>query len=116
MSLQEQCRSFICWVHSVLDDREDVLLADNEELLVVDLELGACVLGVEDLLALLDVDLLALPVVEDPAGPDGEDRALLGLLLRGIRQDDPALRHFLTGRRLDDDTVAERPKLRASGS
>ena len=38
---------------SVLDDREDVLLADDEELLALDLELGAGVLGVEDLVASL---------------------------------------------------------------
>src|SRR3954471_19992335 len=80
---------------SVLDDREDVLLADDEELLVVDLELGPGVLRVQDRVALLDVDALALAVVEDPAGADGQDGALLGLLLGGVRQDDPALRHLL---------------------
>jgi len=32
-----------------LDDREDVLLADDEELLEIDLELGPGVLGVQDL-------------------------------------------------------------------
>ena len=58
---------------SVLDDREDVLLADDEELLALDLELGPGVLGVEDLVALLDVHGLALAVLEDPAGADGED-------------------------------------------
>ena len=50
-----------------VDDREDVLLADDEELLAVDLELGAGVLGVEDLVAVLDVHRLALAVVEDLA-------------------------------------------------
>ena len=38
---------------SALDDREDVLLADDEELLAVDLELGAGVLRVEDLVPTL---------------------------------------------------------------
>ena len=58
---------------SALDDREDVLLADDEEVLVVDLELGPGVLRVEDLVALLDVHRLALAVVEDAARADGED-------------------------------------------
>src|SRR5262245_24065518 len=93
------------------DDREDVLLADDEELVVLELELGPGVLAVEDLLPDLDVHRLALAVVEDPARPDGEDLALLRLLLRGVRQDDAALRHLLAWRRLDDDSVAERRQL-----
>ena len=48
-----RCR---CWGRGLtygqaLDDRQDVLLADDEEILAVDLELGAGVLGVEDLVA-----------------------------------------------------------------
>ena len=100
----------------VLDDREDVLLADDEELLLVDLELGAGVLRVKDLLALLDVDLLTLAVIEDPTRSDRKDRALRGLLLGSVGQDDPALGDFFARAGPDDDAVAERPKLRASGS
>src|SRR5215510_4660932 len=90
------------------DDREDVLLADDEEVLVVDLELRAGVLGVEDLVALLHVHGLALAVIEDAAGAGGEDRALLGLLLGRVREDDAALGHLLAGGGLDHDAVAER--------
>src|SRR6185503_9419677 len=100
----------------VLDDGEDVLLADDQQLIAVDLELGPGVLGVEDLVALLDVDRLALAVVEDPARTDREDRALLGLLLGGVRQDDAALGHLFARGRLDHDAVAQRAKLgRGSG-
>ena len=81
------------------------------QLVAVDLELGPGVLGVEDLVARLDVHRLALAVVEDPARADGDDRALLGLLLGGVRQDDAALGHLLAGGRLDDDAVAQRAKL-----
>src|SRR3954468_1459840 len=95
-----------------LDGREDVLLADDEELLVVDLELGPGVLRVEDLVADLEVDRLALAVIEDPARPDGQDAALLRLLLDSVREDDAALGHLLTGSRLDHDAIAERAKLR----
>ena len=55
---------------------------------------------------------LALAVVDERARADGEDRALLGLLLGGVRQDDAALGHLLAGGRLDDDAVAERAELR----
>src|SRR6266545_2170452 len=100
---------------SALDDREDVLLADDEQLVAFQLELGPGVLGVEDLVALLHVDLLALPVVENSAGPNGEDGALLGLLLRRVGQHDAALRHVLARGWLDHDTIAERAKLGSSG-
>src|SRR5918993_1536763 len=55
---------------SALDDGQDVLLADDEEFLAVDLELRPRVLGVEDLVARLDVHRLALAVVERLARPD----------------------------------------------
>src|SRR5580765_2515789 len=76
---------------SALDDRQDVLLADDEQVVTLDLELGPRVLGVEDLVALLDVHGLALAVLEDPARAGRQDRALLGLFLGGVRQDDAAL-------------------------
>src|SRR4051812_9837642 len=92
---------------SVLDDREDVLLADDEELFLVDLELGPGVLRVQDGVALLDVDRLALPVIEGPARADRENGPLLGLLLGGVGQDDAALGHLFTGSRLDHDAIAQ---------
>src|SRR4029079_13551342 len=96
---------------SSVDDREDVLLADDEELVVLELELGPGVLAVQDLLADLDVHRLALAVVEDSTRADSDHAALLGLLLRVGRQHQPALRHLLAWRRLDDDAVAERRQL-----
>src|ERR1044071_5809668 len=66
------------------DDREDVLLADDEELVVLELELGPRVLPVEDLLPDLDVHRDALALGVEGAGADGQDLALLGLLLGGV--------------------------------
>src|SRR6188472_3872230 len=100
---------------SALDDHQDVLLADDEVLLAVDLELGARVLRVEHLVAHLDVHRLALAVVVQPTRPRRDDGALLGLLLGGVRQHDAALGHLLAGSGLDDDTVAERAKRGRSG-
>src|SRR5258706_7282411 len=115
MSLLETCVGVGIAVKSeelFLDDGEDVLLADDEELLFVDLELGAGVLCVQDRVALLDVDRLALAVIERPARTDGQDGALLGLLLGGVGKDDPALCHLFTSGRLDHDAVAQWAKLR----
>src|SRR5438132_7962273 len=79
-----------------LDEREDVLFAEDQELLVIELELGPRVLLEQDPVAFLELDLDPLAGVGVAvAGTDGEDLALLGLLLRGVRQDDPALRHLL---------------------
>src|SRR5215208_2490108 len=100
----------------VLDDREDVLLAHDEELLALDLELGAGVLRVEDLVALLHVHRLALAVVENSSGTGCDDRPLLRLLLRGVREDDARLGHLLARRRSNDDPVAQRAQLRRRGS
>ena len=89
---------------------------DDEQVFAFDLEFGAGVLGVEDLVPGLDVHRLALAVVEDLARAGGDDRALLGLLLGGVRQDDAALGHLLALARLDDDAVTERAKLGRGGS
>src|SRR6476646_11230611 len=106
MSLRERVVSTGCGRRaSVRDDREDVLLADDEQLVAVDLELGPGVLGVQDLVPGLHIHGLALAVVEDLPGAGSDDRAFLGLLLGGVRQDDAALGHLLTGARLDDDAV-----------
>src|SRR5262245_54224394 len=99
----------------VLDDRQDVLLADDQEVVALDLELGTGVLGVEDLVALLDVHRLTLPVIEHLTGAGGDDRTLLGLLLGGVRQDDATLGDFLALGRLDHDTITERAELAVDG-
>src|SRR6267378_7154295 len=90
------------------DETEDVFLTENEKLLVVELEFGPGVLLEQDAVTLFEVHRDALAGVGVAvAGSDGKDAALLGLLLRGVRQDDPALRDFLTLEGLDDDAGAE---------
>ena len=90
-----------------LDDlREHVRLAEHQELVAVDLDLRAPVLRVQDLVALGDVERHALAVVVELAVADGEDLALLGLLLRGVGQDDPTGHGLLLLERLDDHAIA----------
>src|SRR5438034_5800554 len=72
-------------VVGLFEDGEDVLLAQDQVLLVVELHLGAGVLPEEDLVAGLDVEGDLLALVGHLAVADGDDLTLLGLLLRGVR-------------------------------
>ena len=65
-------------------------LAQDHELLAVDLDLRAGVLAVEHLVALLHAHLAALAAVQQLARADGDDLAALRLFLGRVRQDDPA--------------------------
>src|SRR6201986_4525908 len=81
---------------SLLDDREDVAGGEHQVLLAGVLDLGAAVLRVEDRVADLDVDRDAVALVVDPAGADGEDGALLRLLLGGVGDHDARRRGGLS--------------------
>ena len=72
---------------------QHVGLAQHQQVLAVDLDLRAAVLGVQDLVALGHVERDALArLLAELAVADGEDLALLGLLLRGVGKDDAAER------------------------
>src|SRR5664280_2459905 len=98
-------------LRSALDHREDVLGADDQEVLAVKLEFRAGVLRVEDRVAALEVHLFALAVVEDPARADRLDLALLGLLFRGIRDHQATLGRLFARTRLNDHLVTQRTEL-----
>src|SRR5690349_15524842 len=89
------------------DDRQDLALLDDLELLAVDLDVGAAVLRVDDDVAHLDRGLDHAAVGEQPAAADRHDLAARRLLLRGVRQQDAARRLLLGLERLDDDVIAE---------
>src|SRR5207237_7212644 len=55
-------------------------------------------------------------VVQDPSGPHGLDDALLGLLLGGVRKDNPALGLFLFLDRLDHYAVGQRSQVHVQPS
>src|SRR3990172_4307382 len=95
----------------VLDDAEDVLLAHDEVLLPVDLDLGAGVLREEDAVAGLDVEGADLAVLEHLAVARGDHLALDRLLLGRVGDDDAALRLLLALEPLHDDAVLERTDL-----
>src|SRR4051794_27269383 len=73
----------------VVNDRQHFVLAHDEVLLTIELDLLARVLAEENQVAGLDVERDALAVVLRLAVAGGDDLALLRLLLGGVGDDDP---------------------------
>src|SRR5499426_1857788 len=95
----------------LVENGEDIFLAHDEKFLVVDLDLGARILPEQDLVAGLHVERHLLAVVVDLAGADGDDLALLRLLLGRVRDDDPAPLDLLFLQTLDQDPIVQRTNL-----
>src|SRR5690606_23530296 len=93
-----------------IDDGQDVALPEDQVLLPFELHLSAAVLGEDDPVADLDLQLDPLAVLQDPTGADGDDLTLLRLLLGRVGQVDAALGPFLFLDRLDDDPIAQWPE------
>src|SRR5438046_9144217 len=94
-------------VVGLFEDGEDVLLAQDQVLFVVELHLGAGVLPEEDLVAGLDVERALLALIGHLAVADGDDLALLGLFLGGVRNEHSALLHSLLFESLDESAVTQ---------
>src|SRR3990172_3778635 len=75
---------------SALVDAEDLFLAQDHVLDAVDGDLVAGVLAEEDAVALLDLERADLAVLEVAALADGDDLALLRLLLGGLGDEQAA--------------------------
>src|SRR5512145_2518322 len=98
-------------VESLLEDGEDVFLAQDQVVFTVDLDLVAGVLAEQDPITGLHVERDALAGLVHLAGADGDHLGALGLLLGGVGDDDPAdllLALFLA---LDEDAVVQRTDL-----
>src|SRR5256712_2741671 len=95
----------------LLENGEDVFLAHDEVLLVVDLDLGTRVLPEQDFVAGLHVEGDLLAVVADLAVADGDHLALLRLFLGRVRDDDPALLDLFLLETLDHDSIVQRTNL-----
>src|SRR3954453_8179609 len=87
---------------------ENVALAQDQNVVGAELDLGAAVLRKNDLLALGHVHRDELAAVIAAAGANREDLAALRLLLRGVWQDDPADGLLLLLEDFDDQAVAQR--------
>src|SRR4029453_8196453 len=89
------------------DDGHQVFLAHHEELLAVELDLGAGILSEEHLVADLDVEGTGLAVLENLAPAHGQYFAPDGLLGGRIGDDDPARRGSLLLGALHDDAIVQ---------
>src|SRR3954453_2886964 len=78
-------------------DAPDGGLLHDQELLTIELHLGARPLAEQDAIARLHIQRVQLALVVQRAGADGDHLALLRFLLRGVRNDDAA-RGLLFGR------------------
>src|SRR3989449_9809159 len=96
---------------SLLENGEDVFLAHDQIFLVIELHLGAGILPEEDLVPGLDVQRDLLALVGDLAVAHGDDLALLGLFLRRVGNDDPALFDFLLLEPLHQKAIVQRTNL-----
>src|SRR3954447_9653384 len=94
---------------AIADDLgQDVRLAQDQNLIGAELDLGPAVLAEDDLVALVEIHLDVLAVLVPGTGADGEDAAALRLLLRRIRKDDAADGRLLLLEDLDDQAIAKR--------
>src|SRR6266851_669494 len=88
--------------------RQDFVLAEDQNILTIDLDFGPGVLSEEDLVAHLDVQGDLGAVLQDPAVAHRQDLALLGLLLGGVGNDDPSLGRLLLLDAANDQAVVKR--------
>src|SRR5215217_8426931 len=95
------------------EDAQDVGLLHDEELLAVELDLGARPLAEQDAVAGLHVERAQLALVVERAGADGDHLALLRLLLGGVGDDDAAGRLLLRRDAADQDAVVQGTEVHA---
>jgi hypothetical protein len=91
--------------HGLDHHAHDIALLHDQEFGVVDLDLGARPFAEQHPVTDLEVDRDDPAGFVAPAGTDGDDLALAGLLLGGIGDDDAAGGLVLSLDTLDDNTI-----------
>src|SRR5512143_4861 len=76
---------FVLSSFPLLEHGEDVVLAQDQVFLTIDLHFGPAVLGEQDAVAGLELRLADAAILEHLAGADGDDLGLDRLLLRRVR-------------------------------
>src|SRR5882724_919902 len=99
------------WRVALGDHAHDVGLLHDQEILAVDLHLGAGPLAEQHAVAGLQVDRDQLAGLVASAGTHRQDLTFLRLLLDGIRDDDPALGLLVRLDAADDNAVMQRTEL-----
>src|SRR6266446_140371 len=98
------------------DDPHDVGLLHDQEIIAIELDLGAGPLAEQDAVALLDVERNERALFIPGARADGDDLAFHRLFLGGVRNDDAALGLAFFLDALDHDAVVKRTELHGSSS
>src|SRR6266481_6119170 len=98
----------VCYSSKLSNDSEDVVLAHDQVVLTVDLDLGAPVFGDKDFVADFDSEFDLLAIVVELASADGCDGTFLRLLFRRVGNDDISLLDFFFFERLNQHAIAER--------
>src|SRR3954447_9042646 len=102
---------------AVADDLgEHIRLAEDQNFVGPELDLGPAVLAEDDLVAFLEIHLDVLPVLVPRPGTNGEDTAALRLLLGRVGQHDAADRRLLFLEDLDDQAVTKRLQIHPASS
>src|SRR6516164_3017815 len=95
------------------ENAHDVALLHDQQLLAVDLDLGARPLAEQDAVADLDIDRDQLAALIAAARANGDDFALGGLFLGRVGNDDAASGLLLSFDALDHDAVVKRTEFHA---
>src|SRR6266850_2463561 len=95
-------------VFALFNHAENVVLAHDQVILAIHLDLRAAILADQHAITLLDFKRYELAVLIPLPRADRNDLAFLRLLLGGIRDDDPAFLHFRVFDRLHQHPIAQR--------
>src|SRR5262249_248913 len=94
-------------VGDLLQNRVDLILVENREVLAVDRDLVTAILGKEHPVARLDAQLVPASIVENAPVAGRDDLAFLGLLLGAVGEVETAGGLAFGFENLNDDLVAE---------
>src|SRR5260221_3558117 len=110
---KESFRLLLGFLRLALDYGQDFVLAHDEVFLAVELDFLPGILSEQDEVAGFDIEGDALPVVLGFPVAGGDDLALLGFFLGGIRDDDAADLLLAFFDALNNDPVVQRSDVHA---
>src|SRR5690554_459044 len=92
---------------SVVDDGQNLVLAQDQQLLAPNGDLGAGIAAEQDFVAFFDLHLRVRAVVVELARPGGANDALKRLLFGRLGNDNSAGALLVAGNTLDQDTIVK---------
>src|SRR5262249_41806908 len=99
---------------NTLSNAEDLVLADDEVFLAVQLDLGTRIFADEHEIADVHVEGNGLAIISDPPSTHGDDLRLLRFFLRGVRDDDSTHPLLLLFYALHKNSIAQGTNIHGS--